>query len=390
MAGVSDQPLNVDEVNSSNMNNESAEILSKFIRKTQTPFSIAIQGTWGSGKTSLMSMIKSKLPEKNIHHIDVNAWEESILKDSNAAMLSIASQIAEKIEEIEREINPLKSDKNFKSIKEKFWNLDTGLTAANVVLGVATGGRVNLSNNNELGNNKEEETIKKAIIDQRRSPLKKLREDINIYINNIKNAYKDKNFKIVIYVDDLDRIEPTEAVKLLELLKNLFDLEHCIFVLAIDFDIVRRGLSAKFQETNYNERAQRSFFHKIIQLAFFMPEGENENYIKEQLNRLNKFKILNEDYDYTKEIIKLTTSANPRSIKRLINNLFLLEIMGEQNKELQAFLNEDQKAIKILFAICCIQIEYEKIYNLIKAKPDFWGWGSKDKKFKKLKMKVKI
>ena len=40
MAGVSDQPLNVDEVNSSNMNNESAEILSKFIRKTQTPFSL--------------------------------------------------------------------------------------------------------------------------------------------------------------------------------------------------------------------------------------------------------------------------------------------------------------------------------------------------------------
>ena len=106
MAGVSDQPLNVDEVNSSNMNNESAEILSKFIRKTQTPFSIAIQGTWGSGKTSLMSMIKSKLKEPNIHHIDVNAWEESILKDSNAAILSIASQIAEKIEEIARGKNP--------------------------------------------------------------------------------------------------------------------------------------------------------------------------------------------------------------------------------------------------------------------------------------------
>ncbi len=385
MAGVSDQPLNVDEVNSSNMNNESAEILSKFIRKTQTPFSIAIQGTWGSGKTSLMSMIKSKLPEKNIHHIDVNAWEESILKDSNAAMLSIASQIAEKIEEIEREINPLKSDKNFKSIKEKFWNLDTGLTAANVVLGVATGGRVNLSNNNELGNNKEEETIKKAIINQRRSPLKKLRGDINIYINNIKNAYKDKNFKIVIYVDDLDRIEPTEAVKLLELLKNLFDLEHCIFVLAIDFDIVKRGLSAKFQETKYTERAQRSFFHKIIQLVFFMPDGENENYIKEQLNELNKFKILIDDYDYTKKIIKLTTSANPRSIKRLINNLFLLEIMGEQNKELQAFFNEDPKAIKILFAICCIQIEYEKIYNLIKAQYDFWGWKVEDKEIRKIK-----
>ena len=59
MAGVSDQPLNVDEVNSSNMNNESAEILSKFIRRTQTPFSIAIQGKWGTGKTSLSIKINN-------------------------------------------------------------------------------------------------------------------------------------------------------------------------------------------------------------------------------------------------------------------------------------------------------------------------------------------
>ena len=55
------------------------------------------------------------------------------------------------------------------------------------------------------------------------------------------NAYK----KIVIYVDDLDRVEPRDAVKILELLKNIFNLKHCVFVLAIDYQVVVKGLRDK-------------------------------------------------------------------------------------------------------------------------------------------------
>ena len=70
----------------------------------------------------------------------------------------------------------------------------------------------------------------------------------------------------------MDRIEPKDAVKILELLKNIFSLPYCVFILAIDYQVVIKGLKDKFGDlTENNEREFRSFFDKIIQLPFVMP-----------------------------------------------------------------------------------------------------------------------
>ena len=61
-------------------------------------------------------------------------------------------------------------------------------------------------------------------------------------------------------MDDLDRIDPPDAVKILELLKNIFNIPDCIFLLAIDYQVVVKGLEAKFgKQTPENEREFKSF-----------------------------------------------------------------------------------------------------------------------------------
>lgn len=51
-----------------------------------------------------------------------------------------------------------------------------------------------------------------------------------------------------------------------------FDVRHCVFVLAIDYDVVVKGLEKKFgQKTEGNDREFRSFFDKLIQVPFSMP-----------------------------------------------------------------------------------------------------------------------
>lgn len=65
----------------------------------------------------------------------------------------------------------------------------------------------------------------------------------------------NKRSGIIFFIDDLDRIDPPTAVEILELLKNVFDIEGCIFVLALDYDVVVKGLKPKFGElTSENER----------------------------------------------------------------------------------------------------------------------------------------
>ena len=75
-------------------------------------------------------------------------------------------------------------------------------------------------------------------------------------------------------------------IEILELLKNIFDLEKCVFILAIDYDVVIKGLKPKFGElTDANEREFRSFFDICLQetkkqlLAFDTETRKAANYI---------------------------------------------------------------------------------------------------------------
>ena len=45
----------------------------------------------------------------------------------------------------------------------------------------------------------------------------------------------------------------SDAVAVLELLKNIFDIKNCVFVLAIDYQVVVKGLEKFGKRNNENE-----------------------------------------------------------------------------------------------------------------------------------------
>lgn len=169
------------------------------------------------------------------------------------------------------------------------------------------------------------------------------------------------------------------AVEILELLKNIFDLENCIFVLAIDYDVVIKGLKPKFGElTDKNEREFRSFFDKIIQLPFSMPVA-NYNVDVFLVNALKAINFFTEkELDDTalaenlSEIARLSVGSNPRSLKRLTNTLSLISII---NQKMGANCQNDNKLLN--FALVCMQIAYPYIYNQLQEEPDFKNWNEK-------------
>jgi len=58
--GIVDIPITTSEEDRLNMRSFE-QALSNFIRYTNTPMTIAIQGEWGSGKTSLMNRLSEQL-----------------------------------------------------------------------------------------------------------------------------------------------------------------------------------------------------------------------------------------------------------------------------------------------------------------------------------------
>ena len=124
-------------------------------------------------------------------------------------------------------------------------------------------------------------------------------------------------------------MEPANAVEILELLKNIFSIKNSVFVLAIDYNVVVKGLAKKFGAlTKENRWEYDAFFHKIIQLTFQMPVNSYDigNYLRLLLKDIGFVQENELKAENLEKLIKVTIGGNPRSIKRLVNNIALNKI----------------------------------------------------------------
>ena len=221
--------------------------LIKFIESSATPITIGVQGEWGSGKTSLLNTIKQDLCDKDgAEHYAVwlNTWEYSLLSEPDETLIKIIIGLIDQIGILTKK----SSEDSFKKVSSIGRSLLSRASKAGGVLGLAAGVASDAA---ELNYDNQENSIRE------------LRESLQIVIDKAIES-SDKH-AFIFFIDDLDRLDPTVAVSILELIKNLFDLKHCIFVLAIDYGVVVKGLQSKFGKmTEENEWEFRAFFDKII------------------------------------------------------------------------------------------------------------------------------
>ena len=340
------------------------DALIKYIKLTDTPITIALQGEWGSGKTSLMNLLRWNLCEvDNAPYLPVwiNTWQYSLMKTPQQAIISILEGIVNQI----GALNPnAQRNESMKKIGGLFKKMAT--VGAKVAVGVAgiDGGVVD----DIVGN------------DNAQSDINQLKEEIGKLINEALTNDPSK-IGFTFYIDDLDRIDPPVAVEILELLKNIFDLEKCVFILAIDYDVVIKGLKPKFGElTDKNEREFRSFFDKIIQLPFSMPVASYnvDTFLVDALSKIEFFSK-NELADTQlaetlSEVARLSVGSNPRSLKRLTNTLSLISIINAE-KSTESEVNTLNKTLN--FSLVCMQIAYPYIYNQLTEEPDFKQWNER-------------
>ena len=201
--------------------------LIRYVKLTDTPITIALQGEWGSGKTSLMNLLKYHLCDvdnSEYFPVWINTWQYSLMKTPAQTIMSILEGIINQI----GALNPNKqkwedSRKKIGGIFKKMATVGTKVAAGFV--GV-DGGLVDDMMGDGAGAH---------------SDIVQLKQEIAKMIEQILSDFPSKK-GLIFYIDDLDRIDPPVAVEILELLKNIFDLEKCVFILAIDYDVVIKGL----------------------------------------------------------------------------------------------------------------------------------------------------
>lgn len=358
-------------------NNHYAKGLLEFIRIADAPITIGIQGGWGSGKTSLINLLQNELEIRGDSLcINVNAWQQSLFansgKSGEIALSLLESAYGELKDQIQDKHNSgkIRITEDQKQSILRLGRTVVHLTAAftGIPLPIGEGG------------------IKH---EQQRSSqtFKKLRADLNNAIDSLITDDSNSLERIVIFVDDLDRIQPEIAVEVLDVLKNVFDIEHCISVLAIDYDVVIKGLSKKFGAQEKNQREFRQYFDKIIQIPFSMPTGAYRHNIPALLeNMLEKTLPIVIDTQNRKELIDdltrvalLATDGVPRSIKRIINTASLLTIVEsatshEEDKVPAQMAISAELQFKILLTVVCLQVSFPDIHKALCKLPDLARW----------------
>ena len=346
------------------------DALIKYVRLTDTPITIALQGEWGSGKTSLMNLLRYNLCEiDNAPYFPVwiNTWQYSLMKTPSQAIISILEGIISQIGALNPNVQKWEeSKKKIGGLFKKMAVAGTKVAAGVVGIDGEVVGEVFGGDDNSTS-----------------SDIMQLKDEISKLIADALARDTTKQ-GFTFYIDDLDRIDPPVAVEILEFLNNIFDLEKCVFILAIDYDVVIKGLKPKFGElTDANEREFRSFFDKIIQLPFSMPVASYnvDTFLVDALRKIEFFTeselnnpALAEDLS---EITRLSVGSNPRSLKRLTNTLALISIINEMQHTSEGDAVQEQHLKVLNYSLVCMQIAYPYIYNQLTEAPDFKSWNEK-------------
>lgn len=352
--GVTDLPLGVADRDSLGID-AYYKGLATFVKGCATPITIAIQGDWGSGKTSAMQLVLGELnSDDRIATLEFNTWQYSQFDLGEQLPLILLGSIARGL---------VGNDAGMKHAKVLTFTIGKILARAG---GKFVGSFVGVDGAEVVDAAFQELAKEKTLIDV----ITELRESFEDSVDE----YLDRRGKerLVIFVDDLDRLEPRRAVEVMECLKLFLECPKCVFILAIDFDVVVSGVTEKYRGTGESMTLAkaRSFFDKIIQVPFRMPVHEFQvgDLI---LSTLRSFGISADDpADNYVEAVRYSVGSNPRTLKRLLNTFNLLTIIKRET-------GVEPVRHYILFILLCAQAGYPTFHEAIASSPEeLFEWNS--------------
>ncbi len=176
----------------------------------------------------------------------------------------------------------------------------------------------------------------------------------------------EKGRRLFIFVDDLDRCLPEDAVAALEAIKLFLDLPGCVFVLGMDREVVEQGIRVRYKPLEEIGFDARAYLDKIIQVPFNLPPlGADQVGI--YLNRLSGA-IGQGAFKVCRDLISVAAPPNPRALKRVLNALLLtLYLDGYDDARLQRLAQNprDKDRVRLLAKLVLLQVCFGAAWQAI-------------------------
>jgi hypothetical protein len=320
-----------------------AGILVDVIRETNPPFTIGIFGEWGSGKTTLMTLVQRELDARGAKTVWFNAWKYDGKEVIWNALIQTIFLTMKK--NTPASPNPDFGDR----VKETAGKL--AIFAAKKATEFIPGGMIKPE---------DVDTVLQAF--RPLSANDSQFEFINRFeetFDGLVKEYVGEDGRLVVFVDDLDRCLPENAIQILEAIKLYLDRANVTFVIGAERAIIEQGIRERYKGNVH--LSAKEYLEKIVQLPFVMRRLSNDAALG--LMAPHAAGVLGNDDSLMSRLILIGTDSNPRRIKRFINTYHVLTQMSERaGTPLNAYSHQ-------LTVVLLAQMRFPEIYDELLREP---------------------
>lgn len=306
-----------------------AEALLNVINTYKGGAVIGLNGKWGSGKSTFVEMFRSWL-ELNDDHTPfctayLNAWEHEYLGDPTLAMLSCVQSLLPNENE-----DYVQASSKWSGVNDCLQTLRRSVinnVISKVSFGLISPDAVDKACdqiNKASKTNYLYRSSDIAAYQQEYGAFKLFKESLEEYIGAIAEISRNP---VIIFIDELDRCNPSYAVSLLERIKHLFSTENAIFILSIDKDELCHSICGYYGSDNFSAK---EYLRRFIDIDISMPFKLSTQFSKTTVDRLGLLSenfIRHDHLDHIADAITLI-SSNKNLTLRQIQKILTLGAMS--------------------------------------------------------------
>lgn len=286
------------------------EFLRDLIKQIEGPFVLALDSPWGTGKTTVVRMLRRSLEIEGFQCVYFNAWKDDYVTDPLIPMVSAID-----------ELKP-GGDAAGESFRA---SMATVRKAVGPIAKRAIKAAIKVGT---LGVLDVDEAIEEATADvasdlidafqKEKASLEQFRQSLEKAVGKLSQDEPPR--PLIFFIDELDRCRPSYAIELLERVKHLFDVPNMMFVLSID----KKQLEA-ITAAVYGERIDApEYLRRFIDLEYALPALHTKNYTRELIKRFGfqaffearkQHRTLAYDHDHFVEAFTLLASMFELSLR---------------------------------------------------------------------------
>ncbi|MET1411150.1 P-loop NTPase fold protein [Roseibium sp. HPY-6] len=311
-----------------------AQAFTDIVLNSPPRFAIGIFGGWGSGKTTLMEGIQRNLKNNNnIVQVEFSAWR---YEKEDHLIIPLLDSIQSALEAWfeEQGSNDSKIEALINTIGQVAYSITAGLSFK---AGLGDALSVSVDANKVLATAKN---IKK---EEEKAKISK--SSYFVSFQALSQAFEtfskdNKDRRIVVFIDDLDRCLPKGALSVLESMKLFFDLDGFVFVVGLDKDVIVWSIDSIYKTASKEGDTEAAltrpiegadYIKKIFQVPFELRPVSRDNVEDLVLSMTTEAKLppaqnqvlLDEILPHLQFLVSEGGGVNPRDVKRYINNFIM-------------------------------------------------------------------